>query len=69
MQEKMIEEAVQEIENNARDVRLSEQAIFRSVLDRKKKSLTRVVLITVMMSASLFVIWLLFHCVPLVLRA
>lgn len=61
-------EIFQEVENGMRELRLTEQKIFRQVLDSKQKKSKRALILTFGVFALLVVAWLCLHCIPLVLN-
>ena len=61
------QEAIKEIEEDALSLRLAEQHIFRSVLEKKKSKYERVVFIAIGSFLGVFMLWILFHCLPLLL--
>lgn len=53
----------EEMETDARNLRLTEQALFREVLNSKKVKFKKVILLTVMGFSFVIGVWVLFHCV------
>ena len=59
------EEKIQNIEKCSRDIRLSEQAVFRSVLANKNRKHKRGFMFLIGGFTFFGLLWVLLHCVPL----
>jgi len=58
-------EIIKGLEDDARDVRLSEQEVFRNILKGKQRRFRKLLLIAVGGFVLLASAWLFFHCLPL----
>jgi hypothetical protein len=59
---------IQQVENDARELRLTEQKLFREVLDKKQKKWRRRLFLAIAMFLVLAVSWMCLHCIPLVMK-
>lgn len=65
----MVKDEIENIENSSRELRLTEQAIFRGVIESKNKKFKKLLLVTIISFMAVGVFWLAFHCIPLVLQS
>jgi len=63
------QEEIQSIEESTRELRLTEQSIFRGVLESKNKKFKKLMLLTTISFVIVGALWGLLHCMPLILSS